>query len=76
VVVIFEGSGGSRENIAFDGAWAWFRLLDQARLQSQSADTTFVYRLQQGSRWANLRVIADTIYNPFGKPLLRNFRCG
>ena len=34
------------------------------------------YRLQQGSRWANLRVIADTIYNPFGKSNLRTFRCG
>ena len=75
VLVTFEAVNGTRENLVIEGPWALFRLLEQSRIQPES-DTAFVYALQKGSRSAELRVTALSMYNPFGKSLLRNFRCG
>jgi type VI secretion system protein ImpL len=74
VVVAFEERDNARQNIAFEGPWALFRLMDSAPVERES-DTTYVYTLEKGGRSARLRITADTIRNPFGKNLLQQFRC-
>jgi type VI protein secretion system component VasK len=75
VVATFEGKGGARQNIATEGEWAWFRLLDGVSVEPES-ETAYLFALQRGGQTAKLRVTALTIRNPFGKRLLQQFTCG
>jgi len=68
----FEPAGGP--NVAFDGPWALFRLLDSGRL-ARETDTRYLLTLGRGSREVQLRIEADSIRNPFGRRDLQQFRC-
>jgi type VI secretion system protein ImpL len=73
--VTFEMRAGGRPNEAFQGAWAWFRLLDRARL---SAETEVRYELTfaKDGHEARVRIDAASIRNPFNtRDELRQFRC-
>jgi len=70
----FEGRSGDRPNQAFQGPWAWFRLLDAGQLQPAS-DVSYALSLQAGSHQARVTVEATSIRNPFLKSDLRQFRC-
>jgi type VI secretion system protein ImpL len=70
----FEGRGGDRPNRAFDGPWAWFRLLDAGRLVPES-DVRYTLNLQAGAHEARVRLEATSIRNPFLRSDLREFRC-
>jgi type VI secretion system protein ImpL len=70
----FEGRGGDRPNQAFQGPWAWFRLLDAGQLQPAS-DVRYTLSLQAGSHQSRVTVEATSIRNPFLKSDLRQFRC-
>jgi type VI secretion system protein ImpL len=76
-VVTFEERGGARPNLAMNGAWAWFRLLDQAQVQPQT-DAAFLVDFEKSSHEARVRIESVSIRNPYagGKQLLQQFQCG
>ena len=73
--VTFEMRAGGRPNAAYQGAWAWFRLLDNAHLSPETevrSDVTFA----KDGHEAKVRLEAATIRNPFhDRDVLRQFRC-
>jgi type VI secretion system protein ImpL len=68
----FSQSGGP--NAAFDGPWAWFRLIDSAQLTRQG-DERYLLIIKRGTREAQLRIEADSVLNPFEGNDLQRFRC-
>jgi type VI secretion system protein ImpL len=73
-VVTFEEHSGSRSPIVFDGAWAWFRLLDAAKLAKES-EVRYSLILASGGHEAKLRIDANSVWNPFRQLALLKFRC-
>jgi type VI secretion system protein ImpL len=73
-VATFEEHSGSRSPIVFDGVWAWFRLLDAARLVKES-EVRYSLTLATGGHEANLRIDAHSVWNPFRQSGLLKFRC-
>ena len=73
--VSFEMRTGGRPNAAFQGAWAWFRLLDTARVSPETevrSELTFV----KDGHQAQVRLDAASVRNPFNdRDVLRQFRC-
>ena len=73
--VTFEMRAGGRPNAAFQGAWAWFRLLDSARVSPETevrSELTFV----RDGHQALVRLDAASVRNPFNdRDVLRQFRC-
>jgi len=73
--VTFEMRAGGRPNAAFQGAWAWFRLLDSARVSPETevrSELTFV----RDGHQAQVRLDAASVRNPFNdRDVLRQFRC-
>jgi type VI protein secretion system component VasK len=59
--------------VSTQGPWAWFRFLD-GRMQSE-ADGSLMVTVQGGDRQARLRVRPSSVWHPFGKRDLQNFRC-
>lgn len=74
-IVQFENRTGSRPNQAFEGPWAWFRLLEAAALQAQS-DVRYTATWRAEANEARVTIEAASIRNPFMKSELRQFRCG
>ena len=72
--VTFE-AGGPPSIAAFDGPWAWFRSLDQAKVQQQS-ETRFLVTFAQGGHSARVMIEAASVRNPFARNELQSFRCG
>jgi type VI secretion system protein ImpL len=70
----FEEHTGSRSPIVFDGAWAWFRLLDAVKLTQQS-DVRYSLAVTSGGHQADLRIDAHSVWNPFRQLGLLKFRC-
>jgi type VI secretion system protein ImpL len=81
----WPGTGAGHTAVAFDaggppsitnytGPWAWFRALDQAKIQAQS-DTRFVVTFSQGGHSAKVVIDATSVRNPFGRNELQSFRC-
>jgi len=73
--VSFEELSGGRPNAAFQGPWAFFRLLERAQLRAESG-VRYVGTFAVGGRTAEVAFEATSIRNPFLKPDLRQFRCG
>jgi type VI secretion system protein ImpL len=71
---VFEGSDGQRPNRSYAGAWALFRMLQDARVSSEF-DTRYVLTLSSGGRSARVVLTASSIRNPFGNPDLLRFQC-
>jgi type VI secretion system protein ImpL len=70
----FERPGG-QPNLTFQGAWAWFRLLENTQVERES-DERYLVTIKRGTREARVRVEADSVRNPFGNSELQRFRCG
>jgi len=70
----FEDAASGRPNIAFSGAWAWFRLLDSAQIRKES-DLRYEVTLEKGGYKALVRIDASSVVNPFGQRDLQQFRC-
>ena len=70
----FEGPGAAASGPALQGPWAWFRLLDAAKVEKLS-DTR--YRLTFGAGGHSMAVLLDAASsrNPFGGSPLAGFRC-
>ncbi len=73
-VVTFEEHSGVRSPMVFDGAWAWFRLLDAAKLAKES-EVRYSLILASGGHEAKLRIDANSVWNPFRQLPLLKFRC-
>ena len=70
----FEAAWPEKPNPAFEGAWAWFRLVDSGQMERE-ANERYLFTLKRGAREARLRVEADSVRNPFGRNELQRFRC-
>ena len=73
--VTFEERAGMRPNIVADGPWAWFRLIDQARVERET-DAAYVFTFEKGGHESRIRVESVSIRNPYGNRGLQQFRCG
>lgn len=69
----FERSGG-QPNAAFEGPWAWFRLIESGQVEREGNER-YVLTVKRGMREARLRIEADSVRNPFGGNELQRFRC-
>jgi len=74
-VVFEERSGMGGPSMAFQGPWAWFRVLDRAQVQRLS-DTRFLASFTVQNRSARVLLEATSIRNPFTLGELQRFRCG
>jgi type VI secretion system protein ImpL len=72
--VTFEDRTAERPNQAFEGPWAWFRLLDVADLERET-DVSYALRFRMGGHQARVRLEAASIRNPFSGAELQNFQC-
>ncbi|MDE2263899.1 MAG: type VI secretion system membrane subunit TssM, partial [Gammaproteobacteria bacterium] len=70
----FDSPGGPIPGPAFQGPWAWFRLLARARVEPLSGSR---FRATFTAGGKSMRVILDatSIRNPFGKDVVAGFRC-
>jgi type VI secretion system protein ImpL len=70
----FEDRGASIPGVSANGPWAWFRLLEKARVEREST-TRFRVTFTSGSR--SMRVILDAASsrNPYTSNPLSGFRC-
>jgi type VI secretion system protein ImpL len=71
----FEDRGGARPNLAFQGPWALYRLLDAGKLHS-TADVRYTISFLLNGHEARYILEASSIRNPFLKDELQQFRCG
>jgi type VI secretion system protein ImpL len=71
---VFEEPAASIPGASRQGPWAWFRLLDQARVERES-DSRLRLTFTAGGR--SMRVILDAASsrNPFGTNALAGFSC-
>jgi len=74
-VASFDFPDGSHPQLAFQGPWALFRLLDHASVQPQS-DTRFLATFRQNGKQARVVIEAASIRNPFARQDLAHFHCG
>ena len=75
VIATFEMHNGTHPQLAFQGPWALFRLLEQSTLQQQSP-TRFLVTVRLNDKQAQLVLETASIRNPFAHPELTTFRCG
>jgi type VI secretion system protein ImpL len=71
----FESAGANRLVGAFDGQWAWFRLLDAVRVQHET-DVRSVVTVEKDGHQARFRIDASSIRNPYSRADLQQLRCG
>jgi type VI secretion system protein ImpL len=71
----FEGRSGPGANLAFNGTWAWFRLLNAGEVTRES-DVRHVARFASTGTQARVRIEASTIRNPWATREWQQFRCG
>jgi type VI secretion system protein ImpL len=74
VRIVFEDASGSQLTRSRDGPWAWFRMLDQAKLESVSSDKIRV-TFDVSGRKSTWDIHASSVVNPFRVSQLQNFRC-
>jgi type VI secretion system protein ImpL len=67
-------SGPTPSITAFQGPWAWFRVLDQTKILAQS-ETRFLVTFSQGGHSARLVIEATSVRNPFARNEVQSFRC-
>lgn len=72
----FEDRTGIRSGPAFDGPWAWFRLIDNSQPQRVGELQTTLRFLGQRGHEARVTIEASSAANPFARREWRQFRCG
>ena len=73
--ISFEDLIGGHPNLAFQGPWAIFRLLERGTVQRQS-DVKYLSIWQMGGHETGITIDATSIRNPMADNLLRHFSCG
>jgi type VI secretion system protein ImpL len=72
--VQFDGAGPP-SIVSFQGPWAWFRALDQAKVQALS-ETRFSVSFNEAGHGARVLLEATSVRNPFAQNVLQSFHCG
>jgi type VI secretion system protein ImpL len=70
----FDGVGGAIPGLTRTGPWAWFRLLEQARIQRES-DARYRVTFTAGEKSVRLVLEAASGRNPFGLNGFAGFSC-
>jgi len=74
VRIVFEDASGKRLTRSKDGPWAWFRLLDQATMETISSDKLLA-TFDVSGRKVTWEIQASSVVNPFVIKQLQQFRC-
>ena len=74
--ILFEERAGGHPNLAYEGPWAWFRLVDQGQPRADLA-AHYRYRLSYtvGGHTATFTLDAESLFNPLEKNELQRFSC-
>jgi type VI secretion system protein ImpL len=72
--ITFEDKTGTQPSQAFQGPWAWFRLMDAAVLQPVN-DTRFTVAIKNSGHQATVIIDAASIRNPYLRSPVHQFRC-
>lgn len=75
VTVQLTDSHGKEHTKTYTGSWAWFKLIDHARMQPRDQLNQFALHLSLGSEQADYTLTADELINPFIPHVLAQFRC-
>ncbi|MFV8783886.1 type VI secretion system membrane subunit TssM [Microbulbifer sp. SA54] len=75
VRIIFEDLNETVHRKHFEGDWAWYRLLQDSRLEQGANNTELFVTFQESGRQAQYRLAATGIHNPFDQSLLSGYRC-
>jgi len=75
-VASFELHDGSHPQLAFQGPWALFRMLDHAAFTQALSDTRFLVTFRQDGKSARVVLEAASIRNPLARHELARFHCG
>jgi len=68
-------SSSGRSGLTLDGPWAFFRLLDMSGMTPSATPEKFQTKFQLDDRWVEYEIRANSAFNPFNLPELRDFRC-
>jgi type VI secretion system protein ImpL len=68
-------SSNGRSGLTLDGPWAFFRLLDTSGMTPSATPEKFQTKFQLDDRWVEYEIRANSAFNPFNLPELREFRC-
>ena len=69
------GEAGDGGSLGASGPWALFRLLQQAQVSPSGRPEEFVVSFRSGADSASYTLRAGSSRNPFGRNLLKDFRC-
>jgi type VI secretion system protein ImpL len=75
VKVVFQTQDGQEITNAKEGPWAFFKLLDESRLEATSQPERFNLTFQQNGYTAKYELRAGSALNPFNLDGLRGFNC-
>ena len=75
VRLVFTGVDGQTPGQTEDGPWAWFRVLDRARLQATGQPELFRASFALGGLSASFELRATSVRNAFDLKELRGFTC-
>jgi type VI secretion system protein ImpL len=70
----FESRAGGRPNIARQGPWAWFKLVDAGQLHSET-ELRHMVGFASGGHQARVRIDASSVWNPWASNEWQQFRC-
>ncbi len=70
----FEDQSGPIPGAVKQGPWAWFHLLDMARVDRES-ETRYRVTFSAGDKNMRLILDASSVRNPFGRSEVSGFRC-
>ncbi len=75
VRLTFQTLDGREINQVEEGPWAWFRVLDNARVDATSVPDRFRVTFQKDGKHARFELRASSADNPFKLEELKRFRC-
>ena len=61
--------------VQFDGPWALFRLFERYEIQPTGQPEKFIVVMNLDGKRAKFEVTANSVFNPFRMPEIRQFRC-
>jgi type VI secretion system protein ImpL len=68
-------NGGLPVNTTFDGAWSWFRLLDDAAKSRPKTKKDKILHLASQGNNARIELLPNSVISPFWNRDLEKFRC-
>lgn len=68
-------NGGLPVNTTLDGAWSWFRLLDDITETRPETKKDKILHLASQGNTARIKLLPNSVISPFWNPELERFRC-